>query len=179
MAKFLAESFGKKKAGGEERPWVLGSRKLAVAMFTLIGGGMLGVARHYGAAKSSQREESPAPSTNSARVASPAIASSRFGAPHPEDVEDKDNGQTQPATLSQTSTVVTVESGQTLGGVSLQYLGRSSPEAIREIQTLNPEIRDPDLIIAGKQIRLPAPTSDSHGSISPSEGDLNRMETQR
>ena len=179
-ARFLAETFGKKKVGGAERRSVFGGRKLAVAMFALIGSGLLGVARHYGAAKSLQPEKSPAPSTNSAHVALPAIASSSVDVPRAEGhVEDEHSGQTRRPTPPRTPTMVTVEIGQTLGGVSLRYLGRSNPEAIHEIQTLNPEIRNPDLILAGRQIRLPTPASDSHSTTSSNGGDLNQMETQR
>jgi general secretion pathway protein A len=54
-------------------------------------------------------------------------------------------------------TVITLESGETLSGLSFRYLGRFDPEVTQQIQMLNPKIMDPDRIFAGTQVRLPAP----------------------
>ena len=75
--------------------------------------------------------------------------------------------------------VITVEHGQTLGEVSLRYLGQFNPKVTREIQVSNPEIRNPDLIFEGTQIRLPSPSV--HPDVStPSAGEvLNRTQEQQ
>ena len=75
--------------------------------------------------------------------------------------------------------VVTIEYGQTLGEVSLEHLGQFNPEVTREIQKSNPEIKDPDLIIAGTQILLPSPPV--HADIrTPSPEDVpGRAEGQQ
>ena len=83
------------------------------------------------------------------------------------------------AKAQQKPVVVTIEYGQTLGEVSLEHLGQFNPEVTREIQKSNPEIRDPDLIIAGTQIRLPSPPV--HADIrTPSPEDVpGRAEGQQ
>jgi nucleoid-associated protein YgaU len=53
--------------------------------------------------------------------------------------------------------VVVVEAGQTLQQISLLYLGRYSTEIVQQIQSLNPQLLDPNHIEVGQQIRLPAP----------------------
>jgi general secretion pathway protein A len=74
--------------------------------------------------------------------------------------------------------VITVEHGQTLGEVSLRYLGQFNPKVTREIQMSNPVIRDPDLIFAGTQIRLPSPSVHPDLSTPSSREVLNRAEEQ-
>jgi LysM repeat protein len=51
--------------------------------------------------------------------------------------------------------VVVVEAGQTLQQISLLYLGRYSTEIVQQIQSLNPQLLDPNRIEVGQQIRLP------------------------
>jgi LysM repeat protein len=51
--------------------------------------------------------------------------------------------------------VVVVEAGQTLQQISLLYLGRYSTEIVQQIQSLNPQLLDPNHIEVGQQIRLP------------------------
>jgi type II secretory pathway predicted ATPase ExeA len=55
---------------------------------------------------------------------------------------------------SPVSTVV-VEPGMTLRRISLRYLRRFGPAEVAAILSLNPQIKDPDHIDAGEQIRLP------------------------
>ena len=50
---------------------------------------------------------------------------------------------------------VRVERNQTLEKISLRYLGHSSPKLTKEICDLNPELRDPNFLKVGQQIRLP------------------------
>ena len=84
-----------------------------------------------------------------------------------------------PAKARSGPVVITVEHGQTLGEVSLRYLGQFNPKVTREIQMSNPVIRDPDLIFAGTQIRLPSPTVHPDISTPSSPEVLNRTEEQR
>ncbi len=51
--------------------------------------------------------------------------------------------------------VVVVEAGQTLHQISLIYLGRYSTDVVQQIQSLNPQLPDPNRIEVGQQIRLP------------------------
>jgi hypothetical protein len=75
--------------------------------------------------------------------------------------------------------VVTVQDGQTLGGVGLRYLGQAGPVTTKKIQESNPEITDPNRIYAGSQIRLPAAAVRAE-SASPATSELpNRTEEQR
>ena len=54
---------------------------------------------------------------------------------------------------------IKVELGQTLRDISVQYLGGYDRQRLHQIQTLNPKLTDPDDILAGQKIRLPAPPS--------------------
>ena len=83
------------------------------------------------------------------------------------------------ASAQQGPVVVTVENGQTLGDVSLRYLGQFNPEVTRKIQKSNPEIKDPDLIFAGALIRLPSPPVHSEISTPSSEEVPNRVEERQ
>ena len=59
------------------------------------------------------------------------------------------------ATPSGSKTIV-VAPGQTLGGISIRYLGEYSPATLAKLQTLNPTLTSPDRILAGLELRLPA-----------------------
>ena len=83
-----------------------------------------------------------------------------------------------PAKAPSGPVVITVEHGQTLGEVSLRYLGQFNPKVTREIQMSNPVIRDPDLIFAGTQLRLPSPSDHPDVSTPSSREVLNRAEEQ-
>ena len=52
---------------------------------------------------------------------------------------------------------ITVEPDQTLRSIAMQYLGSSDLQRLRQIQTLNPKLIDPDHIEAGQKIWLPGP----------------------
>ena len=66
--------------------------------------------------------------------------------------------------------VVVVEAGQTLQQISLRYLGRYSTETVQQIQSLNPQLLDPNRIEVGQQIRLPFPWRGS--TSTPSDHNL-------
>ena len=86
-----------------------------------------------------------------------------------------ETGEEKPAlpyrTYGDDSTVITLQSGQTLWELSFRYLGWFNPEVTQRIQMLNPEIKDPGAISAGTQVRLPAPSGVFDRSTSfPGEG---------
>jgi len=54
---------------------------------------------------------------------------------------------------------IRVEPNQTLAGIAMEYLGSSDVQSIRQIQTLNPKLVDPDHILVGQTIWLPGPTA--------------------
>jgi general secretion pathway protein A len=62
---------------------------------------------------------------------------------------------------------ITVEPGQTLQDISVQYLGGFDLQRLHQIQALNPELIDPNFILAGQKIRLPGPASTTISSTPP------------
>jgi general secretion pathway protein A len=90
------------------------------------------------------------PSVEAAVFPAPATAP----APAPEATSS--NRSLPPARPSDVRVLtVIVEKGATLRHLSLVYLNRFDPIALREIRALNPELTDPDHIELGQQIRLP------------------------
>jgi hypothetical protein len=77
------------------------------------------------------------------------------------------------------SSVITLEFGQTLSEVSLRYLGRFNDQLTLQIQKLNPEIKNPDFIIAGTKIRLPIPSGIVDRNVSSSKPVLGIGEESR
>ncbi|MGH9678644.1 MAG: LysM peptidoglycan-binding domain-containing protein [Candidatus Acidiferrales bacterium] len=75
--------------------------------------------------------------------------------------------------------VITLESGQTLSEVSLRYLGRFNNELEQEFQKLNPEIKNPDVVYAGTQVRLPPPPGAFDQSNPVTEADSAPQEHSR
>jgi LysM domain len=75
--------------------------------------------------------------------------------------------------------VITLESGQTLSELSLRYLGRFNDEITQQIQKLNPEIKNPDVVYAGTQVRLPTPPGAFDRSASNSNTDPSPEEHTR
>jgi hypothetical protein len=69
-----------------------------------------------------------------------------------------------------------VGEGETLGDISMKYLGRELDENLsKEILALNEEIKNPNLIVSGMKIRLPmdlgkqASENGIPGSANPAE----------
>lgn len=52
---------------------------------------------------------------------------------------------------------ITVEPDQRLQDIAVQYLGGYDVHRLHQIQALNPELTDPDFIVAGQKLRLPGP----------------------
>lgn len=75
--------------------------------------------------------------------------------------------------------VVVVGAGQDLRKISLLYLGRYSTEVVQQIQSLNPQLLDPNRIEVGQKIRLPgqwrgSTSTPSDHSPEPSEIALRK-----
>jgi general secretion pathway protein A len=69
-----------------------------------------------------------------------------------------DSAQAVSPTNQQTvdqGTTVTVGPNETLGLIVRRHFGRLDPELVQEILRLNPDLRDPNRIAVGQQIRLP------------------------
>jgi general secretion pathway protein A len=146
----------------DKRQTVVG-RIVIVVGFALIGGGTLFMDRLHEDARLSHH---PVPSSSASNPSNPARPPSTI-AP----VEISQDARKQVSVRPQRvpndqATVITVESGQTLSELSLRYLGRFNPDVTQQIQTLNPEIRNPDLVFAGMQVRLPMPPGVSNGNAS-------------
>jgi LysM repeat protein len=56
-----------------------------------------------------------------------------------------------------------VQPNETLGGISVQYLGHYDFGLLADVQRLNSDVKDPDRILAGQKILLPPPAADSAG----------------
>jgi hypothetical protein len=146
----------KKSAGDQEKKRAMSGRTLLIVVLVLGAGGFLfrGWARAVPVQMLSE-------SQNDSTLL-------RNNAPRPSTVNEQeitvDDGANNkklslPATgHGEQSTIITVESGQTLSGVSRRYLGQFNNKITQKIQNLNPEIRDPNVIFAGAQVRLPAPS---------------------
>lgn len=51
--------------------------------------------------------------------------------------------------------VVTVPSGSSLSDLMLTVYGQYSSQMIERVQAVNPQVTDPDRIVAGDQLRFP------------------------
>jgi hypothetical protein len=143
----------------DKRQTVVG-RTVIVVGFALIGGGILFKDRLNEVARLSHH---PVPSSS----ASNPVKTSSTTAPIEISQDARKQESARPHWAPDDKpTVITLESGQTLSELSLRYLGRFNPDVTQQIQILNPEIRNPDLVFAGTQVRLPLPPGASNGSAS-------------
>jgi type II secretory pathway predicted ATPase ExeA len=62
---------------------------------------------------------------------------------------------------------ITVVPDQTLQDIATQYLGGFDSQRLRQIQSLNPNLTDPDFILAGQKIRLPGPPPAANSATLP------------
>ena len=53
---------------------------------------------------------------------------------------------------------LSIRPGDTLTAIIIQHYGAYNKETLRAVLHENPEIQDPDLIIAGETLRLPLPS---------------------
>jgi hypothetical protein len=170
----LQNVYKKEKSTADTARALRGGTVVAVAFALTVGGLVFGW-RHHEVMEPPLKvvAVAPSPSSMDPSQSSAAVRDSQDS--------QMPSGKVAPpaARAQQKPVVVTIEYGQTLGEVSLQHLGQFNPEVTREIQKSNPEIRDPDLIIAGTQIRLPSPPV--HADIrTPSPEDVpSRAEGQQ
>jgi type II secretory pathway predicted ATPase ExeA len=170
----LQNAYKKEKSTADTGRAIRGGTVVAVA-FALTVSGLVFAQRHHEFVQTPLKVVPVAPSPASMDTSQPSSAVRRdqdFPTP-------PGKASAAPAKAQQQPVVVTIEYGQTLGEVSLQHLGKFNPEVTREIQKSNPEIRDPDLIMAGTQIILPSPPV--HADIrTPSPEDVpGRAEGQQ
>jgi general secretion pathway protein A len=59
-----------------------------------------------------------------------------------------------------------VQPNETLGGISVQYLGHYDFGLLADVQRLNSDVKDPDRILAGQKILLPPAADSVDGNIS-------------
>ncbi len=170
----LQNVYKKEKSTAGTGRAIRGGTVVAVA-FALTVSGLVFAGRHHDSMQPLLKAAPVAPAPGSMGSSQPSAA-----------VRDSQDSQMPPGKVSpapakaqQKPLVVTIEYGQTLGEVSLQHLGQFNPEVTREIQKSNPEIRDPDLIIAGTQIILPSPPVHADIRTPSPEGVPNRAEGQQ
>jgi len=162
-------------AGAKKWHASVGRRTLTIgAIATVVGGGLTLGWAHESARLRAERANSPAASTihlpNPSGTGEPAIP------PEKSSVESSDISNGSPIDRS---SVITLEFGQTLSEVSLRYLGRFNDQLTLQIQKLNPEIKNPDFIIAGTKIRLPVPSGIVDRNVSSSKPVLGIGEESR
>jgi len=76
-------------------------------------------------------------------------------------------------------TSITVHPGQTLYGISKEYLGRATPATVQEICDLNPNLSDPDHIKAGNTIQLPLSSGQRKNHTHPDHAVELQLSTAR
>jgi type II secretory pathway predicted ATPase ExeA/nucleoid-associated protein YgaU len=81
---------------------------------------------------------------------------------------------------NQSPAIVThiVRPNETLSRISEAYLGRYDEKALVEIQKLNQQIKDPDLIVTGQEIRLKRTANDQRTGESVKEPSGKRVEKE-
>jgi general secretion pathway protein A len=94
-----------------------------------------------------------APVTSASTVAQPTASVTLEVAAEPVNAEPE-----------QTSEDVRVMPGQTLYQISVKKLGKYDDQVLEKLRGLNPGLKDPDLILSGQKLRIPAvtpPTTDT------------------
>jgi hypothetical protein len=139
---------------GESRAKTIGAVVGAVIAGAVLVGGYVWMSKPSApqpdttVATSTAAESAPVgPAPSSSAVVQPAPASPRVaGNAKPE--------QVAPAPTDQPNTV-TVGPGQTLAGICIKKFGVWTPEMLRQIRALNPNLGDMDHIEVGQTIRVP------------------------
>jgi hypothetical protein len=163
-------SYPAASAGGSSR-WALGIGGVAASLLIAFGlvsysHGKLGRLLPVKAAASTGTQTSipsapaPAQSTVQATI-SPSektedvsAAATVSPSPLPAPVQPSADSGTGPADVQKT-VKVTVRPGETLQQIALRTLGQNDSKLIRQIQELNPSLKNPDHIEADQEIRLP------------------------
>ncbi|MGH9701839.1 MAG: LysM peptidoglycan-binding domain-containing protein, partial [Candidatus Acidiferrales bacterium] len=82
---------------------------------------------------------------------------------------------TNPRATDQAPETIVVKPAETLSGLMKNHIGTYDDKTLEKVQSLNPEIKDPNLIIVGQKIQLPraAPES-SDGNSRASDPSVSR-----
>jgi type II secretory pathway predicted ATPase ExeA len=175
LTKTVQEAFKKSAETPEKRRAIRGGTAVAIIFAFVLG--TVAFARHSrevpqaatDATSTTPASEAFVPSL--AQVATPPKAATEKSASR-KTAAAKANAEDQPV-------VVTIKDGQTLGDVTLHYLGQAGPVTTRKIQESNPEITNPDRIYAGSQIRLPASAVRADSAATDSGENRNRTEERQ
>lgn len=174
LSRTFQDAFKKATETAEKRRAIRGGTAVSI-IFGLVVGTVAFARHHRDIPQTPAGAPSVAPAAEAPTLQPQAASLPNSGAPQ----KRHNKSSTAKATDAEEPVVVTVQDGQTLGGVSLRYLGQAGPVTTRKIQESNPEIVDPNRIYAGSQIRLPAAAVRADGA-SPASGELrNRTEEQR
>jgi len=65
-----------------------------------------------------------------------------------------------------------VQTNETLSGISVEYLGHYDNKVLQEVQKNNTDLKDPDLIIVGQKVLLPASSADKNSSEMKTNGAI-------
>ncbi len=165
----------KKGAGAANRARSIRRGIAIVIVFGLTAGGLVFAGRHQEPIQPPTIVQPVAPSPNSvAQMQPPTIAPDS-------QISKKPSARVSSVTTgSQNKTaVVTVREGQTLGDLTLQYLGKTGPKTTREVQMSNPDLKNPDMIYVGTKILLPTPPAQAESGNSTSTEVPERAEDRR
>jgi hypothetical protein len=75
--------------------------------------------------------------------------------------------------------IVVVKPRKTLYRICVEHFGRSDQKLLQQIQALNPRITDPNHIVTGQRIILPARTLKSPGTDSAARAGVEPMTSVR
>jgi nucleoid-associated protein YgaU len=105
-------------------------------------------------ARQARAAAAPAPTpSNRAAATSPALVPpAGMTAPAPAPAAET-------AAAQESSTVVTVPAGSSLSDLMLAVYGQYNSQMMERVQAVNPQVTDPDVIIAGDRLRFPDKTS--------------------
>ena len=148
-----------------KRPWVMGLTSVAASLLLVLGflayshGKIAGhppvktevaaPVRALPAPSAQPGTDHPAPLTNAASV-HPAPVAPMVETPSPAAAN-----LPAPASDSSQTVKVVVRPGETLQQIALRTLGKDNSDLIKQIQRLNPRLKNPDHIEADQEIRLP------------------------
>ena len=172
----LWQNSKKNSAEAKEKKRASGGSSIIVAALVLGAGGYLMWNRSNEALKPTV-DNVPAISTSD-------VTNLPASSPERELAKSSENQTKQNSVLSNTSrgdvpSIITLESGQTLSEVSVRYLGRFNNELTQQIQNLNPEIKNPNVVFAGAQVRLPTQPGAIDRTVPNVESDQSPEEHSR
>jgi type II secretory pathway predicted ATPase ExeA len=90
-------------------------------------------------------------------TARPTATAAARPTPTPAPIQPRTEPQS-PATPQNAARVITVPPGSSLSGLLLTVYGQYSSEMVDRVKAVNPQVNDPDFIIAGDRLRFPDAT---------------------